>query len=259
MRIAPLTLALAIMLGLPSVAAADGLEDVLRRGNDAYAHGDYAGAIDEYEHLVELGVRDADVFYNLGTAYARAGRQGRAIAAFERALRIRPGDSEAAEALERSRQIVASRRAEREGEAEIESGRPVGEAVFGGVSVDALAIALMLLDLLFFALLALFPFARREQLRLAIGILTPLVGIATLVAGLGLAIRSGATDLGVPAIVVRERAPLREGPHDDAQERGRANEGEFAWVLAEDGEWAQIRVGSRVGWVPRTEIVPLID
>jgi tetratricopeptide (TPR) repeat protein len=249
----------ALLAVAPSIARADDLADVFRRGNEAYSRGDFAGATSEHERLLELGVRDADVFYNLGTAYARAGRQGRAIAAFERSLRLRPGDAEAIASLERSRAILASRRAEREGEAEVESGRPVGEAVFGGVSVDSLAVLLLVLVTALFALLAAFPFVRREDVRLAIGIATPLLGIAAAVAGLGLAIRSGALDEGTPAIVVRERAPLREGPHDDAQERARGHEGERVWIVARDGEWVRVTAGARTGWLPSADVVALVD
>ena len=258
-RVAAAMLA-AVTLGLaPSLVRADDLADVFRRGNEAYSRGDFAAATSEYERLVDLGVRDADVFYNLGTAYARSGRQGRAIAAFERSLRLRPADAEVVASLERSRSIVASRRAEREGEAEVESGRPVGEAVFGGVSVDTLAGLLVALVTAFFALLAAFPFVRREDVRLAIGISTPLIGIAAAVAGLGLAIRSGALDEGTPAIVVRERAPLREGPHDDAQERARGHEGERVWIVAQDGEWVRVTAGPRTGWLPADDVVALVD
>lgn len=249
-------LAMIAMIVLAAASArADTLEDVFRAGNDAYFRGDFEAASERYEELVELGVRDADVFYNLGTAYARQGRHGRAIAAYERALRARPGDSEVETALARARDVLASRRAEREGEATMASDEGLGHAVFGRLSRDALAGALLVFDALFFAALAAFLFARRETTRLTLGVAAPLLGIGLAVAGLGLAIRSGAFDEGRAAVVVRDRAALREGPHEDAQERARAREGERAWIVGEDGEWARVRVGAREGWVPRDAIV----
>lgn len=259
MRTAGALLLVVAATGLVATSArADTLEDVFRAGNEAYFRGEYREASERYEALVELGVRDADVFYDLGMAYARQGRHGRAIAAFERALRARPGDAEAARALARSRELLASRRAEREGEATMTSRGALGEAVFGTISVDALGWAVLLLDALFFAALGALLFVRRETARLALGIAAPLLGIALAVAGVGLAVRTGALEEGTPAIVVRDRAPLREGPRADASERAQAREGDRASILARDGEWARVRIGTREGWIESERVVPIV-
>jgi tetratricopeptide (TPR) repeat protein len=254
-----ISLSAALVVGacFAGTARADTLEEIFRGANEAYFRGDFADAARGYERLVDLGVRDPDVYYNLGTAYARMNRHGYAVAAFERATRLRPGDAEAARSLDQSRATLAQRRADREGEATIESGPPIGEAVFGGVSEDTLAILVLLFAFLFFAALSAFPFARREHVRLALGVTAPLFGIALAIAGLGLAIRSGALEEGTPAIVVRDRVALREGPHDDAQERARAREGERASIVATDGDWARLEIGSRVGWARSSDVVAL--
>ncbi|UJR80226.1 tetratricopeptide repeat protein [Sandaracinus amylolyticus] len=248
-------IALAAVALASSSARAETLDDLFRAGNEAYFRGAYDDASSRYEELVELGVRDADVFYNLGTAYARQGRHGRAIAAYERALRVRPSDAEAATALRHARDALASRRADREGEATMASDEGLAHAVFGRLSRDALASAVLVLDALFFAVLAAFLFVRRETARLALGIGAPLLGLALGAASLGLAIRSGAFDEGVAAVVVADRVPLREGPHEDAQERARVREGERAWIVGEDGAWVHVRAGGREGWVEGAQVV----
>jgi tetratricopeptide (TPR) repeat protein len=254
--LASVALSLALLAPLRAGAQST-LEAGLGAANEAYFRGDYDTAIAGYQRLVELGVRDADVFYNLGTAYARAGRYGLAIAAFERALRVEPGDVEAASALDRSRSILARRRADREGEATVESGPPLGEAVFAGISESTLAIAVLLLELFFFAALAAFPLVRREHVRLALGVVAPLLGIFLAIAGIGLAIRSGMLDEGDPAVVVRDRAVLREGPRCDAQERARGREGERASIVRRDGEWVEVRIGARRGWAHAEDVVAI--
>ncbi|MCL4694456.1 MAG: tetratricopeptide repeat protein [Candidatus Hydrogenedentes bacterium] len=60
------------------------------RANAAFLEDDFQTAIKGYEQLVSDGVADADLFYNLGNAYYRAGRLGPAIANYERALHLRP-------------------------------------------------------------------------------------------------------------------------------------------------------------------------
>ncbi len=252
--------ALLVMASLSSAtgwARADTLEDVFRAGNEAYFHGEYVEAIERYESLVELGVRDADVFYNLGIAYERRGMHGAAIASFERALRMRPGDAGVRRALESSREAAAERRAEREGEATVASGPGLGEALFGGVSEDVLAWAVLFFDALFFAVLAGFLFVRRETSRLVLGIAAPLLGIALTLSGIGLAVRSGAFDEGVPAVIVADRSVLREGPRAGAGERGVAREGERAWIMGRDQDWVRVRIGSREGWIEEARVVAI--
>ncbi|MBN8717245.1 MAG: VWA domain-containing protein [Stenotrophomonas sp.] len=57
-----------------------------REGVAAYRRGDYATAIARFS-----GLPDADGQYDLGNALAQAGRYDEAIAAYDRALRLRPG------------------------------------------------------------------------------------------------------------------------------------------------------------------------
>jgi SH3-like domain-containing protein len=52
---------------------------------------------------------------------------------------------------------------------------------------------------------------------------------------------------------------MREGPHDDAQERARGREGERASIVARDGEWVRVSVGARTGWMPESDVVALED
>ena len=81
--------ALAILLA--SLAAANAYEDTFAGANAAYNAGNYPAAIQMYEQLVSEGVAHPAVFFNLGNAYYRGGRQGSAIANYERALQLDPG------------------------------------------------------------------------------------------------------------------------------------------------------------------------
>jgi tetratricopeptide (TPR) repeat protein len=251
-------LAIGAALAIAARAGADTLEERFAAANEAYFRGDVGAAAQGYERLVELGVRDADVFYNLGTAYARQGQYGRAIAAFERALRVRPGDADARAALDRSRALVARSRADREGEAVVESGSPLVEVIFGGMSTDGLAVAVLLFDLLFFGVLMALRLVRHDRVRLGLGIAAPLLGLGLAFVVLGLSVRSGLFEEGTPAIVVREGASVREGPRPDARERHRAREGERASVSERDSGWAKLRLpGNRAGWIEEKDLVLL--
>lgn len=250
-----LAAAAAALLALPASASADSLEEIFARGNTAYFQGDYDAAAEDYRRLVDLGVVDADVAYNLATAEARRGRYGAAIQFYERTLWLRPGDADAHTGLESARAAVGRQRAERQGEAEVDTAPPLSEALFGGIGRDALAIITLSANLGLFAVLIALLFVKRESARLGLGIGAPLLLVLVVVAGIGWALRSGVLEAGEPGVVLVEPGALREGPADGAQERHRAHEGDRAWVLERDRGWARVLVPEvGEGWIELDEV-----
>ena len=67
----------------------------LAGANALYLDGDFEGAARAYEAMRAEGLDGPDLNLNLGNANLRLGRRGLALASYERALRIDPGDSDA--------------------------------------------------------------------------------------------------------------------------------------------------------------------
>jgi len=65
---------------------------LLNQGNDLYARGQYDKAAGVYENLLAQKELNASLYYNLGDAYYKTQRYGRAVACFERAARLKPRD-----------------------------------------------------------------------------------------------------------------------------------------------------------------------
>jgi hypothetical protein len=113
-------------------------EDEYTRVADALQHGRDDEAIAALEALADRGVVHPDASFDRGIAYARRARGrsaapgdlGRAAAGFEEALGLRPGDVDAAAALEVVRGEVARRRARR-GKDEVSVGDPPDRLVTG--------------------------------------------------------------------------------------------------------------------------------
>ena len=79
------------------------LEDVTKvEGDSAYMRNDYISAIQIYEALLGKG-EAADVYYNLGNSYYKAGDIAKAILNYERALLLQPGNSDIRANLEIAR------------------------------------------------------------------------------------------------------------------------------------------------------------
>lgn len=71
-------------------------------GDSAYVRNDYASAIQIYEDLLNIG-EAADVYYNLGNSYYKAGDIAKAILNYERALLLQPGNADIRANLEIAR------------------------------------------------------------------------------------------------------------------------------------------------------------
>src|SRR4051794_37228100 len=75
-----------------SYGAAD---SIFAEANSAYAAGDFQKAIDGYDQLRRDGRSHANLFYDWGNAWYRAGDDGKAILNHERAFALDPHHREA--------------------------------------------------------------------------------------------------------------------------------------------------------------------
>ena len=88
---------LALFLLLPLFKANADVESasmLFKKGNQSYEEGRFEQAIEEYEKILDLGIKNFKVFYNLGNAYFRQNQLGRAILNYRRALALQPRDED---------------------------------------------------------------------------------------------------------------------------------------------------------------------
>jgi hypothetical protein len=236
-------------------AHAEALADVFRTANEAYFRGDFEAAVQNYQRLIDAGIRDADVYFNLGIASARQDELGTAILNLERAARLRPGDAETTAALETARATLGKRLAQAKGEATIEAKPPISEALVRSVHEDTLAIALLVFDVLFFGLLLAYPRLKTDAQRNTTAVAAAACGVLLAVSGVGLFLKRGGQTEGRAAVVVRDGSELREGPDRHARQRASAHEGVSARVLASDGDFYRVKIpGGAEGWMARRDI-----
>ena len=184
------------------------------------------------------------MYLNLGLAHAKHGELGRAVLAFEQSLHTRPGDADATSALAQARAAIGKRRAERHGEAVVETRPPLAEAIVRPYTENALAILLLISDAALFICLILRRRARADSTRTGLAVAASLLGGVLLCMLSGLVIKRGALNDGRPAIVLRDLAELREAPDPRANVRARAPEGGSARVLTRDQGFARVRTAS---------------
>lgn len=241
-------------------AHAEALADVFRTANEAYFRGDFKAAVQGYQRLLDAGIRDADVYFNLGIASAREDELGSAILNLERAARLRPGDSETTAALETARATLGKRVAQAKGEAMIQAKPPISEALVRSVHEDTLAIALLAFDVLFFGLLLAYPRLKTDAQRNTSAVAAAACGVLLVICGVGLFLKRGGQTEGSPGVVLREGAELREGPDRHARQRASAHEGVSARVLGSDGDYVRVKIpGGAEGWMAQRDVGMIAD
>jgi hypothetical protein len=210
--------------------------------------------------LIDAGVRDPDVYTNLGLAQARDGQLGRAILSFERALRVRPGDPDTESALATARAAVGKRRADRQGEALVETRPPLAEALVRPYRENTLAALSLGLDVLLFGCLLARRLARTVNARTGLAVAASIAGLGCAVSLGGLFIKRGGDQDGQPAIVLREGAEMREAPDPRAAIRSRAHEGGSGRVLAQDSGFVRVRAATGAqGWMSSDDVGVISD
>lgn len=65
------------------------------QANTAYINNDFRAAIALYERIEARGLRSGKLYYNLGNAWFKEGRIGRAVLCYRRALALDPGNEDA--------------------------------------------------------------------------------------------------------------------------------------------------------------------
>lgn len=247
-----------LLAATPSVSAqspdgASSLTSIFEAANLAASRGDYSGAVSNYRKLIDSGVHDPDVYFNLATTFAQSGDYARAILYFERAITLRPNDDKASENLRAAEQALEEIRAEAEGEATIQRSSSISDAVYGGISEDGLAYALLLGNFLFFLSLAWVSLSGRRKAWLYSLLLTS--AIVLLFCAVGLGAKAGLFRDGPRAVALEDHVVLREGPDPRARIRGDARAGDRGEVVDRDRDFVKLRVVSGIeGWTAKSSI-----
>lgn len=89
------TLCLAFF-AIPLTLDAESVSRTIAAADSAYAADNFAEAVAGYEQVIADEGSSSPLYYNLGNAYYRHGKLGKAVIAYERALKIDPSNSDAA-------------------------------------------------------------------------------------------------------------------------------------------------------------------
>ena len=229
-----------------------GQQELFERGNQLYQEEDFAGAVAAYQSILDSGLESADLYYNLGNAWFKAGELGEAVLAWERARLRAPDNADILSNLEHARSLTA------------DAVEPLPQFwLFSALSwwvrlpSRGLLIVLVSIGWLLASGAGVVrilgrPVAIRPWVPWAAGT----GGVLLLLFGSSFAVRE--LGLGSPerAIVMDSLVPVRSAPaQDDNLTLFEVHEGTRVRVDQRTGDWLEVVLDDgKVGWIPVSSI-----
>ena len=244
----------AMLLFLSASSAAAPRESLARLFNDAnsaYQKGDFAAAEREYLQLLDKGIDDGALFYNLGNACFKQKKLGDAIYFWEKARQKLPGDPDVRENLDLANLLVVDR-------IEVPPD-PLPLRWLDGVvhrltvTQDAwITVVLFVTSNLMFSAYLLVK-GRRFALR---AMIVSLISASfALLFGCSLAWKIYEKNYRREGVVVEQKADVRSGPGLENITVFTVHEGITLRIRGETGGWYQISVPNGwSGWLPSSSV-----
>lgn len=242
-------LILAVLFMVPNAFADEG---TMQAANALYENGRYAEAIQAYQQLADQGIKDANLFYNLGNAYYQSGDLGNAILNYRRAAQIAPRESDIQSNLTLARQQRTNQ---------------LNQAPDNIVDIYLVDVANWLslnetavIALTLWTILCLMVFAIRKmgasrfKMTLKYGLVP--VALLCMMALFTLGSRLQTSSVLPDAVIVAQVADVYSGPGTQFGSDFQLHTGAEVDLYQTRGDWAQISIPGLAarGWVPATAV-----
>ena len=217
------------------------------KGLKAYKNKEYASAVKYYETSLSTGYKSPEAYNNLGLAYFKTADIGKAILSFERALRMKPGYTNARKNLKAAQQYIDTTLKK--------SGSFWLFSFWGSIGLMLTSFSWSLLFFLLFFSASAALLLRYLKLNERLSFVGLRVGIIFLVLsficfGFARSAASAQFDKNL-AIITSVRAGVRTAPGLDGEDIMVVSSGVKVKVQEEMGDWFKVRLdNSVVGWVP---------
>ena len=224
---------------------------IWKSAEEAYAVGDFDGAIREYQSLEKAGAVSSSLFYNLGNAFYRKGSVGKAILYYERALKLDPADKDIRNNLDMARLQTLDKIDSVPQFILVEWVRNLRNKL----SSNAWAIVSLIFLAISVALLLLCKFGRTtssRKLYFIIAMIFLLFTIFSFLFSLSLARQATGNDT---AVVVENIGSVKSSPAAGGNSIFVLHEGTKVKILESVEQWSKIEIqDGRQGWIKTSDI-----
>jgi len=217
---------------------------IFNQAGKLYASKDYEGAIKLYTELIDRGIKNPSLYYNLANTYFKIGKKGYAILYYEKALALKPMDRDIRENLEYVQRSLENRVMPR-GEEGISRAK---EIFFRYIRPKTLAFVELFLFTLFIGLCYLFVFSPHRRSILKRYLITS--GILFIVFLISALLYNSYRVKYPHIVVIDKQVEVLSAPIPESEPVFLIHEGNDAKLLERRGEWVRIILADgREGWV----------
>jgi len=227
---------------------------VFYKANALFKEGQYEQAKDEYESILNLGIESGNLYYNLGNAYFKLGKRGKAILNYERAKLFMPQDSDLKSNLDFTRSLLENPLVFKKQNFIVR----LLEKISDYFSLDGLSVIISVLYFILFFSIAFSMLHRKGPafFKYLINIGFILLFIFGCVGG----IKFYRTQIQQYALIIRSFADCRFAPAEDAVIHFRVYEGAKVNILNKDGNWRRIKTpDAKIGWIKGAALEKIIS
>lgn len=216
------------------------------RANQLYEQGKYKEAISEYRQILDSGIENGYVYYNLGNACFQTKQLGQAILAYERASRLIPRDEDVRSNLEYIRLLTVDK---------IEAPQPgwishLFSGLLGLLSLSEVAVLAWMLYVLFISMAIILVLTRGRRVREFLMQAGAVALVLLILAGTLLSLKIRAAESTRQAIVMAPKVEARSGPGEEYTKMFTLHEGAKVKIRQSREGWHLVSIpGGTGGWV----------
>jgi len=242
-----------ILLSFSIQAQSDAL---FNTATEAYNKADYNTAIESYLQIIEAGQHSSELYFNLGNSYYKLNKVGPSIYYYEKALLLKPNDSEILNNLAYAQNMTLDAI-----EVMPETGlSKIYNDIIGFLSFDQWGYVAIVFTILFVLLYIGFYFlkyATQKRIAFITSIISLIIAIVSIVFAF-LQFSDFQTDQ--PAIVFEDEVNVVSEPNQRSQTVFTLHEGTKIYVLETLNEYHKIRISDgQTGWLTSESIKLLKD
>ncbi len=215
-------------------------------GISEYGNGDYTGAVEKFLQVVDSGVRNGQLFYNLGNAYLKAGDLGNAVLWYNRALELIPNDPDLKFNLEYACSLVKDIREDEKA--------PVFRIIFFWkylLSNNTVKWAAVILNSTFWFGLLVILVIRKRPSRIFFGA----VGLGALIFIITACGNAVEKRTHKQAVIISQQAPVMSAPEENATKLFELHAGTLVTVKQLRRDYIKVYFSKeKIGWIKKDHV-----
>lgn len=225
-------------------------QQIFYKANTFYAERNYLKALESYQSVLNTGLENGTLYYNIGNCYFKMGKLGYAILYYDKARRLMPRDSDLISNLTYAKQQLGDPNIE---PPSLNIVSKLLKQPYTGFNLNALSIlslAVFLLAMAMSCLLVARPFLWKKLG--AIYIIVMIFFVANISA---FVVRYYDEEILKRGVVVQKTVEAKYEPIDKSTTYYNLQEGSDVFILATRDDWRQVRrTDGKIAWVPKSAV-----